>query len=333
MREEARHGPLLTRATRAPGLAAKSRAPYEQILRTYLVPEFGARRVSALTREIVKRYFAGLEAGGMAPGTVRKVHTVLSAVLSEAVELEIIKTNPAARALRGRPRIEDREMLFLDGAEVAALADAIVPHYRVLVLTAAYTGLRASELGGCGSGTWTSGAASSTSASRSSSLRARTRRPAGVTFGDLKSRKSRRTVALPRFLRALLAEHAAGRTGDELVFVTTTGAPIRHNLFYRRCFRPAVTAALPAAKHGLRFHDLRHTYAAMLVSTGAHPKVVSEHLGHGSIAITMDRYGHLYEGVHAATADALDALWTRLAPPLGVHTGVRGGLSSRRMPR
>jgi integrase len=109
----------------------------------------------------------------------------------------------------------------------------------------------------------------------------------------------------------MLADHLRGRDGDRdaLVFVTTTGQPMRHNLFYRRHFRPAAKAALPPEKEALRFHDLRHTYAAMLISTGAHPKVVSEHMGHGSISSTMDRYRHLYDDVHAATADALDALY------------------------
>jgi hypothetical protein len=54
-----------------------------------------------------------------------------------------------------------------------------------------------------------------------------------------------------------------------------------------------------------------------LISTGAHPKVVSEHMGHGSIAITMDRYGHLYDDVHANTADALDAIYGVDKPDAG----------------
>jgi len=220
------------RETRASGLAPKSRARYEQILRTHVMPEFASKKVSTLTREVVKRYFARLEAAGMTPGTLRKVHTVLSAVLSEAVELEIIKANPAARALRGRAKLVEHEMIFLTSPEVVALADAITPHYRLLVLTAAYTGLRASELGGLRVRDVDFERGVLEVRQSLQVVEGQDAGERGPTIGALKSRKSRRTVPLPRFLRTLLAEHLASRSNDRdgLVFRTQTGAPIRHNL-------------------------------------------------------------------------------------------------------
>src|SRR6266540_3335990 len=82
---------------------------------------------------------------------------------------------------------------------------------------------------------------------------------------------------------------------------------MRHNLFCRRHFKTAVKRALPAAKHGLRFHDLRHTCASLLIAAGVHAKAIQERLGHSSIQITMDRYGHLMESAYASVSDALDA--------------------------
>jgi integrase len=315
------------RETRAPGLAPGTRARYEQILRTYLVPEFGAKKVSSLTREVVKRYFARLDAGGTGPGTLRKVHTTMSAVLSEAVELEMIRVNPCSGALRGRTKLDTKEMLFLKREEVATLAEAITPHYRVLVYTAAYTGLRASELEGLrvrdlDLARGVLNVRQSLKGVEGSDV------PKGERdFGALKSRKARRTVPLPRFLRLMLAEHLAGRMTDRdgLVFLGPNGAPIRHNLFYKRHFKPAVQgkpatarklavpSALPERLSGLRFHDLRHTYVSMCVAQGVALSVIGDHLGHSATSMT-ESYAHLYDEVRDRTADALDTAWAGDAP-------------------
>jgi hypothetical protein len=82
-------------------------------------------------------------------------------------------------------------------------------------------------------------------------------------------------------------------------------------------FRPAVVGdakagippAVPPEKLGLRFHDLRHTCAALLIASGTHAKVIAERLGHADIRITMNRYGHLLPAVDEAATDALDATY------------------------
>lgn len=107
-----------------------------------------------------------------------------------------------------------------------------------------------------------------------------------------------------------------GNGPDDLVFTTKTGAPIRQHMFYRRYFKPAVRAALPAEKHGFRFHDLRHTCASLLIAAGAHPKAIQERLGHSSIQITMDRYGHS------------SPAWTTRSPPASMPR-IRGPEAER----
>jgi integrase len=115
-----------------------------------------------------------------------------------------------------------------------------------------------------------------------------------LVFGPPKTHE-RRTISLPRFLCEMLTDHLARSPGgngpDELVFPGPQGGPLRHHLFYRRHYKPAVRASLPATKHGLRFHDLRHTCASLLIAQGAHPKLIQARLGHSSITITLDRYG------------------------------------------
>lgn len=309
------------RETRAPGLAPKSRARYEQVLRTHLMPEFKGRKVAALTREEVKRYFARLERDGMNPGTLQKVHTVLSAVFSEGIELGAVRVNPCTRALRGRKRSAQHEMLFLAPEEVTALAEAIDSRYRCLIYTAAWTGLRASELYGLRRRDVKLDRGVLEVRQSLKLIDGQEREPGAEPFGDLKSRTSRRTVPLPRFLRPLLAEHLAalsgGQSGDALVFTAPTGSPMRHNLFMRRYFAPAVKAGLPEAKHALRFHDLRHTYAALAIKARVYPDTLKRHMGHSSITTTMDRYGHMADSTHEETADALDGLHgAPPAPPL-----------------
>lgn len=335
-------------------LEPKTRAGYESILAVHLLPEFGDRRVSLITPERVEQYIKRLADNGAAAGTIRSIYAALRAALNSAVRLRMIATNPCVGVKL--PRLPQTSMLFLSAEEVEALANAIHPHFRVMIYVATYTGLRAGELGAL-------------RRKRVDVLRGRlyveealkdltgVRLPAAereLTFGPTKTH-ARRAVSLPKFLREMLAEHLAspspGGTGpNDLVFTMPSGTPIRHANFYRRYFRPvvagspavaerrvrtgrgtrvvparpAVPAALPADKHGLRFHDLRHTCAALLVGAGAHPKSIQEQLGHKSITMTLDRYGHLLPGIGDALADALDSARTAsLAPAAGNVVPIR----------
>ena len=120
-----------------------------------------------------------------------------------------------------------------------------------------------------------------------------------------------RTVRLPRFLREELAAYLADRPRDPNAFLFTAprGGPLRHHNFYQRLFCPVLPrAGLPGQ---IRFHDLRHTSAALLIAQGAHPKAIQAHLGHSSIQVTMDRYGHLFPDALEHLADRLDAVRTQ----------------------
>jgi integrase len=139
-------------------------------------------------------------------------------------------------------------------------------------------------------------------------------------FGSTKTNRTR-MVVVPRFLRDLLAEYLARELGDDpdaLVFKSPQGQPLRNTNFRRQVWYRAVgEAGLP---DGLRIHDLRHTCAALLISQRAHPKVIQTHLGHSSISVTMDRYGHLFPSDIEALAVALDEMRRRA---LATATGDR----------
>ena len=88
------------------------------------------------------------------------------------------------------------------------------------------------------------------------------------------------------------------------MFTAPEGGPLQHRTFYRRFFRPAVeSAGLPSA---LRFHDLRHTCAAFLIAQGAHPRAIMERLGHSSITVTLNTYGHLFPSLDEALTEGLE---------------------------
>lgn len=284
-------------------LGEVTRDGYRGVLRVHLLPRWGGQPVGAITHVAVQRYVAELGRTGLSPGTVRKIYAVFRTALTTGIRLGLIRVNPCAGIKL--PRAPREEMLFCEAAEVEALAAAITPPYGALILAAAYTGCRVGEL---------------TALTRADfdplrgvlQVRRALKDVNGhVSFGPTKTH-ARRAVALPAFLTAALCEHLAvpgpnGSGPEALIFPSTEGGPLRHSNFYRRHYKPAVRAALPPAKHGLRFHDLRHTCAALLIAAGAHPKAIQDRLGHSSIQMTLDRYGHLMPNAHAALAALLDA--------------------------
>jgi integrase len=125
-----------------------------------------------------------------------------------------------------------------------------------------------------------------------------------------------RTVVLPRFLIRMLEHHLAEHRGPSgYLFTAPEGGALRHRAFMARTFRPAVTRAELPAK--LRFHDLRHTCAALLIAAGAHLEEIKDHLGHATIRTTSDRYGHLYDSARLRLRDHLDQTYARGGVALG----------------
>jgi integrase len=118
-------------------------------------------------------------------------------------------------------------------------------------------------------------------------------------------------MKLPAPIIALLKEHLAAFPGgaDDLVFTTKRGAPIRHTLFYKRVFKPAVKTALPERLHRLRWHDLRHTAASLSLAVEPNLHTVKVRLGHEDIQTTVNIYGHLLPSTDAALADGLAAMF------------------------
>ena len=256
--------------------------------------------LSRITNRMVRAFVADMLATGQhSPATVRKVGQILSKVLRAAVDAGLIARSPCEGIrLPAEPR---REMRFLTPEQVAQLATAAGPDWATLIFTAAYSGLRWGELAGLRPERVDLARRTIIVVEQLNELSGR------FDWGPPKTAAGQRAVAIPPALADLLADQLTRpvvlRSG--LVFPTPLAEPMRRSNFSRRVWVPAVRAA---GLEGLRFHDLRHTAVALAIRQGAHPKAIQERMGHGSVTVTLDRYGHLYEGLDGQIADSLDSL-------------------------
>jgi integrase len=264
------------------------------LMKTRVLPTFGARSLATITNTEVKAWVARLDATGLAPATVRKCYQLLARVMGEAVESGFIAVSPCRRV--ALPRAETQDATLLTPEQVAALANAIRPRYRALVLCAAYTGLRWGELAGLEVG-------------RVDFLRRRID-VASVLIevnGELslgappKTKASRSTVSVPVPIIEVLGQHVAGYpdpdTDRGLMFTSEDGSLLRRSNFRRRIWQPALRdAELPKSA---TFHDLRHACASWLIHAGANPLEVAQKLRHTKVTTTLSVYGHLFEGTDA----------------------------------
>jgi integrase len=195
------------------------------------------------------------------------------------------------------PRRDEPEMRFLDWDEVEELAANTIAPYGNLVLLAALTGLRQGELFAL--------------RDRDVNFDAMTIQVEhGAYRGELvpmKTRASRRRVDLSSTAAHVIRRQLLARKPNELglVFPSPESRILNDDNFRHRIFRPAVRRAKLA---GFRFHDLRHTYVALMIAAGAHPKYLQAQMGHSSIRVTLDLYGHLFPDANRGVLDALDAL-------------------------
>lgn len=277
----------------------RTRAGYEGIVNYRLKP-WHDRPVNKITKADVKEFIAGLTADGLAPTTVGHVLFVLKCVMEDAVDNELIASNPCHGVKK--PRGRSAPVQVPEIGQVEALLDALagIDHpkageWALYAEVAAYAGLRAGEL--CG-----------LRVQRLDVLRRRLTVVETVYViggrtspGQPKSDAGHRTVdELPGDLCERLAAHVQRRAGDRYVFGNGV-EPMRHDNYYRRVFKPTATAVgLPT----LRFHDLRHYYASLLLSDQhLSVKDVATRLGHADASLVLRTYGHLFADAGAGLGD------------------------------
>ncbi len=303
-------------------VARTTAAAEESMVRRHLRPAFGERPLRSITRMAVQTWVAQLERDGLAPASISKIYRLLATCLTAAVDEGLLRQTPCRKINLPRARTDER--VFLTVEQVEQLLVEVPERYQALVVVAYLTGLRWSELAGL-------------RVKRLDLLRARLEvvevaqeAKGKVTFGPPKSRASRRVVTLPAAavdaLAAHLARWPAGR--DDLVFTSARGVVLSRTRFAQRVLRPAVlrtalrvwagpdvelTDALEArwvakGRPGLEprptFHSLRHSHVASLIADGAPMKAVQQRIGHGSIRVTFDTYGHLEDTIDEQLLEA-----------------------------
>ncbi len=273
-------------------LKPSTASSYESNLAKHILPFFGAMLLRDVSLPHVREFIKILLSKGLAPKTIGNVILILKEMFKHAVQWGYLDANPAQYV--ELPRGGEAEIEVLTPEEVRRLLEAQEEPLKTLLLTAVLTGMRQGELFGL---QW--------SDIDFEGHRVHIRRSLWQgELGTPKSRRSRRAIDMPVTLEEALRQHAAHRRGD-FVFHSRDGTPMDADNFRHREFPKALQRA---GLRRIRFHDLRHTYASLLIAQGAHPKYIQAQLGHASIQTTLDRYGHLMPDIHQAEARKLDRL-------------------------
>jgi integrase len=273
-------------------LADSSRERNESVIRLHIKPAFGAGTVADITTSKVRAWRTRLLAGGLGEPTVVKAYQLLRAILNTAVEDELIRRNPCRIKRADQYDVPERPVLTVE--QVYALADAIRPRYRLLVLLAAFTTLRFGEL-----------AALRRRDIDTDRCRVRVVRAQSETYGRLKDKAPKsaagvRPVAFPvELLPDVLThlEHFAGKGQDGHVFQGPQGGLLRRSNFRDDWTMARDKAGIP---DGVHFHDLRHTGNTLASSAGASTRELMARMGHSTARaaliyqhMTSDRDQHI----------------------------------------
>lgn len=269
---------------------------YEQVLRDHVLPELGYVRLSDVRRNDLQDLADRLLADGLDPSTVHGALMPVRVIYRRAVKRGEIAVNPTTGLELPTP--EGKRERIAPPEEAERLLAALPENDRALWATAFYSGLRRGEL-----------AALRIDDVDLASGRIRVERSYDVKARVFKSTKNRetRTVPVPAVLRSYLASHKlrlAWREG--LFFGRTAALPFEPSCVWRR----ARTAWKGMEPIGL--HECRHTYASLMIAAGVNAKALSTYMGHSSIQITLDRYGHLMPGNEDEAAGLLDAYLSRV---------------------
>ncbi len=280
-------------------LRASSWTRDESYLRNHVTPTFGNIALGRIDKLLVQAWAQELVTKGLHPSTVKECYRILRSVLNEATDARLIVESPCRNVTL--PRVPKTEQRFLTARQVEKLAAATDQRYRTLIYSAVYLGCRWGELVGL-------------KRKHLSLLKPEVRIvgtleevPGGVRYvEETKTSASRRTIVIPAFLVDLLAAHLKSAPESDFVFCTRDRKPIRRSNFRQRVWKPALKES--GLDPELRFHDLRHTCASLLIEQGAHPKEIQARLGHSSITTTLDRYGHLMPTLGYQLAANLDEM-------------------------
>ena len=305
------------------GLATAGRRPttidrYGRMIGAYVSPRIGDVPLQQLSALELDRLYATLATegrqrggGGLSLRTVRYVHAILSKALGDAERKGLVARNVARRSSPPKSSATRApEQTTWTPDELRSFLELMNDHrYGPLMRVAAMTGLRRSELCGLRWADVDLGAALATVRQSVQLVGGR------IVVGEVKTTRSRRRLDLDAGTVAVLRAHRRAQAAERLmvgagwgdhglVFAAPDGRPLNPDTITQWFDRTVRRSGLPR----LRLHDLRHTHATHLLAAGVGIKIVSERLGHASVAFTLDVYGHVMPGQQASAAAAAAAL-------------------------
>jgi integrase len=265
---------------------------YEEALRLRVLDDLGGARLDAIHRAALQKLVDSLLSDGRSPSTIRNTLLPLRAIFRRAVARGEVSVNPT-RGLE-LPAVRGRRERIASPKEAAALL-ATLSLDRVIWATAMYAGLRRGELR----------ALDLDDIDLANNV-IRVRRSWDSKEGliEPKSRAGHRVIPIPGALRTILAEHrlSVGRSSG-LAFGRTEAVPFQPRTVTNR----ANGAWKKADLKPITLHECRPTFASLMIAAGVNAKALSTYMGHSSVVITFDLYGHLMPGNEAEAADLLDA--------------------------
>ncbi len=288
-------------------------ASYAQIVRDHLKPNLGRTLLARLQPQHVQRLHQDLLASGLSPKTVRNVHVTLHRALDQAQRWRLVPTNIAD--LVDAPRVRRQEMKALSPEEARSVLEAARDDDDLEApwTVALTTGLRQGELLALRwpeveleRGTLRVVASLVRLAGQEPKLAEpksqRSRRQVELSAGAVDSLQRHRAGAIEAALKAGRAYDRAG-----FVFRRTDERPLSVTTTWKRWRRLLAAAHVPP----MPFHSARHSAATLLLGRGVHPKIVSEMLGHSTVAITLDVYSHVTPAMNREAARVMDELFAQ----------------------
>ncbi len=292
-----------------PAVKAKTYQRYEELVRIHVKPTLGRIALSKLSPADLQHLYAGKLSGGLSARTIGHLHRLISGALKQAVLWGFLARNVADAV--APPRVTRREMQALTAEQARAFLNAAEGSpWEALFVLAVTTGMRQGEMLGLKwsdvdiDGGWLQ-------------VRRTLSQVTGTGFveAEPKTAKSRRRVPLTSIAIAALLDHQARQAEQRLalgpawdnqgfVFPSASGGPMDYKNLTKRVFAPLLSKAeVPT----IRFHDLRHTAASLMLAQGVHPKVAQEVLGHSQVSVTLDTYSHVVPPMLTDAAHRVEA--------------------------
>lgn len=283
---------------------------YQSYLKNRIIPYLGQVKLAELTPKLLQSYVNNLVEEGLASSTIKKAYNIIKSSLDFAVDMELISNNPAKKVQL--PKEQKKEITVWGVKEVRTFLK-VASHHRWYIAfhLAITTGMRRGEILGL---RWKDvdlekgilyvrqtlskdGKLFLSGAKTASSIRGI--KLSNETISSLKKHK----IALSK----TKFQYGSSYSDYDLVVCTEDGNPVNPENLKRTYAKLIKDANVPK----IRFHDLRHTHATMLLAQGVHAKVISERLGHSNIKTTLDIYSHVLPNMQEEAANQIDVLLSK----------------------